>query len=100
MGRQSHEPVAFGEAFADEADLAIFQIPQPAMDEPCRPGRGTGGDVVTIDDDHVHAGKREFPGDGGAVDPRPEHDDCCVGCHDRLSSSLPPAVCSMTCPER
>ena len=94
MRSQSHEPVAFGEAFSDQSDLAIFQIPQAAMDQPGRPGGGARGDVAAIDDDHSHAGEREFPGNRGTIDSRSKHDDRCFSCHGRLSSLPPPAVCS------
>ncbi len=94
MRGQSHEPVAFGKAFTDQSNLAVFQIPQAAMDQPGGPGGGAGGDVIAIDHDHACAREREFSGDGGAVDSRSEHDDRCFSCHGRLSSLPPPAVCS------
>ena len=72
---QPNQPVAFDEALADQPNLAEFQIPQTAVDQPGRPGGGAGGDVACIDHDYAHARERKLPGDGGAVDACPNHDN-------------------------
>jgi len=81
MGRQCHQPVAFDQAFPHQANLSILEIAKPAMDKPRRPGGGAGGDVAVVDHEHIDSRERELPGNGGAVDASPEHDDRFFGWH-------------------
>ena len=46
---------ALGQRFAHELKIAVFQVAQPAVDEPRRARRRSRGDVEQIDQPHAHA---------------------------------------------
>lgn len=59
---------ALGQRFPDQFKIAVFQIAQPAVDQPGRATGGAGGDIVRIDDPNAHTVERQLAGQCAAVD--------------------------------
>ena len=70
------------ERFSDEAELAVFEVAQPAVDHARRGRRGAGGEVGFVHEQSVDTIEREFTEEPRAVDPAA--DDCNIICHRRL----------------
>ena len=58
---------------AHEADVAHLQVPQAAMDQLRRGGRGRRREVAALDERHLEAVRARGFGDPGADDPAADH---------------------------
>ena len=106
MGRQSGEQQrAFAQRFADQPEIQLFEIAQPAVNQLAGPARGAGGEITRLkqrdrqstagriqsgacaddtaaDDDHVE-GLRRHPFEGRRAARRPQLGWLTSGCcHD------------------
>ena len=68
VGGDAQEDGALFEGFADEAELAVFEVSEAAVDELAGGGGGTAGKVVLFDEDGVEASAGGVAGDAGTVD--------------------------------
>ena len=64
----AQQHLAFLEGVAHEAELAVFEIPKPAVDQ-LGAGRGSvGGEVILLAQQDVETPPGRVAGDAGAVD--------------------------------
>ena len=69
------EVFALAQGFADEAELAVLEVAEAAVDEAGGAGRRAGAEVVALDEEGLVAGELGFAGDAGAVDAAADDDD-------------------------
>src|SRR5205823_9682848 len=75
MRRIADQRFAFGERFVDEAELAVLQIAQAAVDQARRARRRARAEVVALDEQRLVPVECRFARDAGAVDPAADNDD-------------------------
>ena len=81
VGGEAEQPASLGQRLADEADPELLEIAQPAVDEPRRPARRPGRDVVSLDQGGPEAAARGVERGPAAGDPAAddEHVPALVG---------------------
>src|SRR5205823_13880923 len=52
----AQHPLAFSQRLADEAELAVFEVAQPAVDDASGSAGRPGSEVVLLDEQGPHAG--------------------------------------------
>jgi hypothetical protein len=57
---------SLAQAFADESEIEMFQVPQPAVDEFCRSTGRAGGEIALFDQRDTQATQRRVEGQAGA----------------------------------
>ncbi|VXC41641.1 hypothetical protein SPHINGOAX6_10061 [Sphingomonas sp. AX6] len=75
MRRGAHQPLAFVQRLMHQPEFVAFEIPQPAMDELGRGGRGVAGEIVLFDEQHRQPVQRRLARDRAAVDPAADDQD-------------------------
>ncbi len=73
--RYVEELLALGEGLAHEVELVVLQVAQTAVDQAGRPLGGPVRDVALVQEQHLQAAHGGVPGDAGAVDAGPDHDE-------------------------
>ena len=66
---------AFQQRLADQSELGMFQVAQPAVDDAGSAAGGAGRKVVLLDQQGATAGAGALPGDGHAIDSAANDDD-------------------------
>ena len=69
------QPFALAQRLADEAELEVLEITQPAVDEPRRRAAGPGADIAALDEQHLDAAERRLARDRRPIDPRPNNNE-------------------------
>ena len=59
---------ALGQRLADQPELEMLEVAQPAVDQLGAPLRGRRGDVALLDQEHLEAAPGGIARDAGAVD--------------------------------
>src|SRR5215210_2105274 len=70
---KEHLPIPQG--LPHKGDLVVLQVAKTAVDQTRSPLRRPGGDVPLVQEQRVEAAHRGVPGDPGAVDAGPDHDE-------------------------
>jgi hypothetical protein len=71
--REAEEALALAQRLAHEAHVPLLQVAQAPVDQPPRPGRRAGADVLLFQERHPQAARGGVAGDAGAVDPGPDN---------------------------
>jgi hypothetical protein len=89
--RHAEQPLALDQRLAHQAEFAIFQIAQPAVDQLGARGRGMAGQVFLLHQQHGEATSGRVAGDSGAIDAAAHHEKVIsAGClRGRHASFLP-----------
>jgi hypothetical protein len=72
------QALALPEGLADQADLAVLQVADPAVDEAAGGARGAGAQVLGVDQDGAQPAQDGVPGGRRAVDSGADHDEVCI----------------------
>ena len=73
--RGVEQPLALSQRLADQVDLEVLEIADPAVDHAAVPGRGGARDVVLLDQQDRQSAHGGVARDGRAVDAGAQHDD-------------------------
>ena len=85
MRRGAQQDLALLQRLVDEADLAIFEIAKPAMDQLGRGRAGMAGKIVLLDQQHRGAADRRIPRDRTPIDAAADDEEV-VAVHSRLAA--------------
>ena len=75
MRRELQEPGALVERLADEADVELLEVPQPAVDEPARSRGRADRDVVLLDERGTEPAAGRVEEGAAADDPAADDED-------------------------
>ena len=75
MGRVGQQAVALPQGFAHQAELAVLQIPEPAVDHARGIGGRAGGEIGLVQQEAVDAVQGQLAKKSDAVDAAAENDD-------------------------
>jgi hypothetical protein len=73
VGGVLQQPLALAQRLVDEADVAVLEVAQPAVDELGRLRRRARGEVVALDEQRAQASRGGVEGDAHARDATPDH---------------------------
>ena len=73
MRRDRQQPLALSERLPDEAEFAVFEITQPAMDELGARGGSEGAQIGLLDQCDAQTAAGSIPCDARAVDAAPNY---------------------------
>ena len=79
MRRRAQQHFAFAQRLAHQAEFAVFEIAQAAMNELRRRRRGAGGEIVLLDQNDAEAAAGGVARDAGAVDAAADDGEIEVG---------------------
>ena len=71
--RQPVQDAPLPQRLPDQAELAVLQVAQAAVDQPGGAPRGPRGEVVLLHQGHRETARRGVQGDARAGDPAPDH---------------------------
>ena len=77
--RALHQDAALDGALVRDADLAVGEVAQPAVDELRAPARGPEREIVGVDRGDGQPAGGGVEGDAGAGDAEPDHEQVDVG---------------------
>ena len=66
--RDVEQHLALGQRLAHEAERAVFEVTQPAVDELARRRRGSAGEIIFLDEQDLEPPPRRIARDPRAVD--------------------------------
>jgi hypothetical protein len=84
MRSQRQQPLALAQRLANEDDLGMLEIPQPAVNQARRRAARAAADVTALDDQHLEPRDRRLARDRRPIDPRPNDDQLVLGLALRL----------------
>ena len=79
MRRHAQQDFALGQRLAHQAEGAVLEIAQAAVDQLGGGRRGAGGEIVLLDEQHAQAAAGGVAGDAGAVDAAADDGEVEVG---------------------
>ncbi len=94
MRRDPQQRVALGDGFVDEAELAVLEIPDAAVDHVGRRRRGAADEVAALDERDIDALQREVAEGRETVDPAADDQD--IGIRARRAALRTPVAADPT----
>ena len=79
MRRGAQQHFALAQRLVNQAELALLEIAQAAVNKLRRRRRGAGGEIVLLDQDDAKAAAGGVAGDAGAVDAAADNREIEVG---------------------
>ncbi len=73
--RLGQQHFAFGQRFADQAELVMFEVAQPSVDQLAAGGGGVAGKVVALAEEYRKSAPGRIGGNARAVDPAADDGD-------------------------
>ncbi len=73
--RLGQQHFAFGQRFADQAELVMFEVAQPSVDQLAAGGGGVAGKVVAFAEEYRKSAPGRIGGNARAVDPAADDGD-------------------------
>ena len=71
--RDPPQRLALGQRFADQRELVMLKVAQPAVDQLGRGGTGALGQIARLEQQHPRPAPGGIAGDSGSVDPAADH---------------------------
>src|SRR5580765_5246508 len=68
MRQLAEQPFSFVQGFPYQANFRVFQVAQPAVDDPCGPAGGAGGKIILLNQQRAFAPLCAFTRNGNTVD--------------------------------